>query len=149
MHSGETPYRILVVDDEAAIRALLEMALSAEGHRVETSADPRAAIDQIQAAAYDLVITDINMPGLDGHGLVDAIGARRPGLPVIMMTAKATAETITKSYAQGIRAFLVKPFDDIGEVMEKVDAVLDAARRRRETQSSIRRIRAALSGDGK
>ncbi len=148
MGTENRQYRILVVDDESAICALLEMALSAEGHQVETVGDPNLALDRLHDAVFDLVISDINMPGLDGHALVDRIVASRPGLPVIMITAKASSETISKSFAQGIRAFLVKPFDDIGEVVEKVDSVLDAAMRRRETQSSIRRIRMTLLGDG-
>jgi PAS domain S-box-containing protein len=79
--------RVLVVDDDLGICSTLEEILTAAGCVVETASDGEAGLRRVEAAAPDLVLTDVVMPKLDGYGLYTAIKARYPDLPVLMMTA--------------------------------------------------------------
>src|SRR5581483_11813406 len=78
---GEAPVtgkRILLVDDEAAIRELLGDILAEDQHTVESAGDGREALQKLEHGAYDLVLVDMRMPGIDGPGLYRALAARRP-----------------------------------------------------------------------
>jgi PAS domain S-box-containing protein len=79
--------RILVVDDDLGICRSLQEILSAEGCTVETAGDGAEALRRLEGAAFDVVLTDVVMPNMDGYGLYTAIRERYPKLPVLMMTA--------------------------------------------------------------
>ena len=100
---------ILVADDERAIRVLLDMILTDEGHRVLFAADGRQALDRCERERPDLVIADVMMPVLDGATLCRLLkaGAATAAIPVILMSAAAEAA----ARAAGADAFLRKPFD--------------------------------------
>lgn len=100
---------ILVADDERAIRVLLDMILTDEGHRVLFAADGRQALDRCERERPDLVIADVMMPVLDGATLCRQLkaGAATAAIPVILMSAAAEAA----ARAAGADAFLRKPFD--------------------------------------
>ena len=108
---------ILVADDERAIRLLLDMVLTDEGHRVLFAADGRQAQEQCERERPDLVIADIMMPFLDGATLCRQLKASDPmaATPVILMSA--AAERIARM--AGADAFLRKPFD-----VEEVEALV-------------------------
>lgn len=100
--------RILVVDDDTAVRTFVQRALIYRGHEATTAADGRQALDALTAGLNcDLVISDIVMPDLDGIDLLGALAVRRPDLPVILMTAHT--DQVRLSHAQPCELIL-KPF---------------------------------------
>ena len=131
MNPGEVArdraYRILVVDDEETIRALLAEALGQEGYEVTTAADGQEALEYLENQVYDLVITDLVMPRADGVEVL--LGARRinPQTPVIVMTGYPTAENLLRFVNLGASDFITKPFNL--DVMRVTVAKLLEARR--------------------
>ena len=103
--------RILIVDDEPAVREAVAMVLADEGYTVLLAPDGRTALKMI-AAAPDLLITDLMMPELDGWGLLDHVRERYPALPVILMSAIDLTRWRGRSLpALDHTVFLSKPFD--------------------------------------
>ena len=103
--------RILIVDDEPALREILAAVLADEGYAVQTAADGRSALDMITTAPPDLVITDISMPRLDGWGLLIQIRQDDPTLPVLLISAIRPTLTGCLAPATDHTTFLAKPFD--------------------------------------
>jgi CheY-like chemotaxis protein len=103
--------RILIVDDEPALREILAAVLADEGYAVQMAADGRSALDLIATAPPDLVITDISMPRLDGWGLLTQIRQDDPTLPVLLISAIRPTLTGCLAPATDQTAFLAKPFD--------------------------------------
>ncbi len=115
--------RILVVDDDAAIRTVVREALRREGHVVETAgsvAEQRRALD---AFAPDVLITDVVLPDGNGLDLVPELLAAYPGLPVIVLSAQNTLATAVRATEQGAFEYLPKPFD-LAELARAVAAAL-------------------------
>ena len=116
------PRAILVVEDEPSIADLLALALGAAGHQVAVAGDGRAALRRLAEARYDLVLSDVMMPFLDGAGLAVAMRAD-PALrdiPLILMSAVHRSPALSVPHA----AFLRKPFD-LGQLLATVERVLD------------------------
>ncbi|MBI3724476.1 sigma-54-dependent Fis family transcriptional regulator, partial [bacterium] len=114
---------ILVCDDEPRFRAMLEEVLSAEGHRVRTVGDGRAAIDELRSEQrYDLVITDMRMPGLDGFAVLDAARAVASQPAVVAITGFASIDETVQAIRHGASDYLAKPFpiDRLLEVVANV-----------------------------
>src|SRR5512139_355685 len=84
---------LLIVDDEDIIREGMRRILTAEGYHVETSASGRLAIEKIQELDFDVVITDLKMPGMDGIEVLKMIKILQPEVPVIMITGYSTVDT--------------------------------------------------------
>lgn len=107
------PETVMVVDDSTSIRKFVMFALRARGLRVITAQDGLDALEKLAAQTVDLVITDLNMPKLDGFGLVRAIrdDAALQRLPVIILSSLSGDEEIEQGLALGANAYLVKPFD--------------------------------------
>src|SRR5215510_15372312 len=102
--------RVLVVDDDAAILEVLEMRLSAMGFDVTATRDPHAAIAAVDGSRFDLALLDLRMEPLDGIRLMEALHARQPRLPVLIMTAHGTIETAVDAVQRGAFDYLTKPF---------------------------------------
>lgn len=104
--------RILIVEDELGIRTALEMLLEEEGYEIRCLDNGQEAVKLLQGEEYDLVISDIRMPGISGLDMLKEISKlpRRPG--IIMMTAYATVETAIQAMKMGAGDFLVKPFSN-------------------------------------
>ncbi len=120
--------RILVVDDEQSMREFLSICLRRAGHDVDVASTGEAAVSAVRASPFDVVITDLRMPGtLDGIGLLKAIRSGAPTTPdamlpeVILVTAYATKETALTAMKQGAYDYLTKPFhvDEINAVIER------------------------------
>ena len=114
---------ILVVDDERSMREFLAICLRRDGHRVAAAQDGAEALAVLGAGeSFDLVITDLKMPGpLDGLGVLDAVKKQSPETQVIVVTAYATAETAIAAMKRGAYDYLTKPFkvDEIGVVVDR------------------------------
>ena len=104
---------ILAVDDSLSMRLLLRSALSAPGFAVREAEDGLAALDRLGENAPDLVITDINMPRLDGYGLIAAMRAepRWRDLPILVLSTESGDEKKARARAAGATGWIVKPFD--------------------------------------
>ena len=110
--SDETPNaaRILVVDDEEMIRPLLTQILVREGYDVTTATDGQEAIDLLLQERFDVVITDMVMPGVNGMEVVRIAKAIDPDYPVIVMTGYPSTETMTRLVRLGASDYLAKPW---------------------------------------
>lgn len=105
--------RILVVDDDPIVRALVRDVLEIEGYDVDVADDGFRALRRIEAGRPDAVVLDVMMPGLDGHAVLSRIRCSDGGseLPVIMLTAAADDEQAWQAWRGGVDYFLAKPFD--------------------------------------
>ncbi len=102
---------VLLVDDDQALRELITLRLEANGFRVESVASGEAALAQLAVSRPDAVLTDMQMPGMDGMALFHAIQARDPALPVIVLTAHGTIPDAVAATQQGLFGYLTKPYD--------------------------------------
>lgn len=105
--------RILTVDDSPSMRALLLHALSNHGFHVEQAEDGQAALEWLSTNEVDLVITDINMPRLDGFGLIEQLreSARHADRPILVLTTESSDEKKKRARDAGATGWIVKPFD--------------------------------------
>lgn len=101
---------ILLVDDDAGWRTLLERWLTREGMRAVGLARGEWVMHAIDLHRPDVVILDVHLPGLDGLHLVDMVRRRWPTLPVIVMTAFGSPETVDRAQRYGASGYLDKPF---------------------------------------
>jgi two-component system response regulator AtoC len=104
-------HRILVVDDEVKMRRLLEMALKNMGHDVVQAADGAEAMACFDEAPFDLVMTDLNMPRMDGMQLLRNLRERGEEVPVIVLTAFGTIETAVEAMKLGAADYIIRPFE--------------------------------------
>ena len=102
--------RVLVVDDEASIRDLLSKTLALAEYDVDLAPDGRSALDRLRITPYDLLITDVIMPGLDGLSLAIKVAERCPKLRVLVMTGFAEQEQRAQVEGEGVQAVSSKPF---------------------------------------
>ncbi len=103
--------KILVVDDEKSIRVPFRTFLLAEGHEVEIAEDAVQAQALLSNDVWDVVVTDIVLPGISGVELLKTIRAAAPEVQVIVMTGEPTAETAAEAVRAGASDYLVKPID--------------------------------------
>ena len=115
---------ILVVDDEDVIREGMRRILEAEGYRVQTAASGPAARETIQEEVFDLVITDLKMPGMDGIEVLKAIKILQPGVPVMIITGYSTVDTAVEAMKQGACDYIAKPFTS-ELISDKVKKAID------------------------
>ena len=102
---------VLVADDDAAIRTVVRQALTRAGHEVKTVDSNAALWKLIDAGEGDVVVTDVVLPDGDGLTAIPRLLARRPGLPIIVMSAQNTLSTAVRATEQGAFEYLPKPFD--------------------------------------
>jgi len=105
--------RILAVDDSAAMRQMVGITLAGAGHEVEHAADGQEALQLAGRSKFDLVITDVNMPRMDGIALVRKLRglASYRYVPLLVLTTEATPERKREGKAAGATGWLVKPFN--------------------------------------
>jgi two-component system response regulator MprA len=114
---------ILVVDDDAPIRRMLERTLTAEGYAVESAADGGAALAAVERAVPDVVVLDVAMPGLDGLSVCRRLRRAGLGLPVLLLTARDAVSDRVAGLDAGADDYLVKPFAP-EELLARVRALL-------------------------
>jgi nitrogen regulation protein NR(I) len=105
------PAKILLVEDDPAIVVTLNRVLADEGYEVTVENRGDAGLARAQEAVFDVVITDLKLPGIDGLELVRTLHVKRPRLPIILMTAHGTTETAIEATQSGAYDYLVKPFE--------------------------------------
>jgi excisionase family DNA binding protein len=102
--------RILVVDDEAAIRDLLSKTLALAEYDVDLAPDGRTALERLRIIPYDLLITDLKMPGVDGLTVVREARRLKADIPVIIITGFSTEASAIEAVNLGVSGYLTKPF---------------------------------------
>jgi two-component system OmpR family response regulator len=114
--------RILIVDDEPSVRDVMATVLLDAGYSVQTAADGHIALQNIDLAPPDLVITDVMMPHLDGWALLDKAHERNPSLPVILMSAGDWIRRRRTAPIPDNAVFLAKPFavEDLLELVGRL-----------------------------
>jgi len=118
--------RIMVIDDEAGVRTLLEKTLTRAGHLVDVIDDARAALDKLGAGiTYDVILTDVRMPGMSGIELYACLLEKTPGMKnkIIFITGDVMGMDIKNFLSQNNLPYLAKPFN-IELLKEKVDTIL-------------------------
>jgi len=113
--------RVLIVEDERPLREGLEDLLRGAGHTVETAATGVEAVDTGVAEPFDLVLLDLMLPGLDGLEVCRRLRAARPGLPILMLTARGAEEEKVAGFAAGADDYVTKPFA-IRELLARIEA---------------------------
>lgn len=117
--------KILVVDDFATMRRILKNILKQLGyHNIEEADDGSVALAKLQKEKYDFVITDWNMPNVNGLELLKAIRSsdELKHMPVLMVTAEALKENIVQAVKEGVNNYIVKPFTP-ETLKEKIDKI--------------------------
>ena len=121
---------VLVVDDEAELSALIEDILEASGYQVETEADGAAALARLERDRFDLILSDVHMPGLDGPALYRELEHRRPDLAqrMVFMTGNILNEDTADFFAATGARCLRKPFmsEDLHRIVEQALAPVQA-----------------------
>ncbi|MCJ7686771.1 MAG: response regulator, partial [Desulfobacteraceae bacterium] len=112
---------VLVVDDDHAHRTMLHTLLSGWGYKINEADDGQAAVEQVHARVFDLILMDIRMIKVSGLEALTEIKAFNPAIPVIIMTAYSSVETAVEALKKGAYDYLTKPldFDELRMVMER------------------------------
>jgi putative nucleotidyltransferase with HDIG domain len=128
-----------VVDDEEQIAQLLAGLLRSDGHVAEYVTDGEAALARLQQDEFDLLMTDLRMPKMDGMQLIEEAKAVRPDVAALVMTAYASTETAVDALRQGVADYLSKPFgvDEVRKAVAKCIRVRDELRQQRLQVESL------------
>jgi len=113
--------KVLVVDDEISVRTILKQILERSGFEAETASDGVEALEKLKAGDFDILVTDINMPNMDGVALLKKSKEDYENLPVIFITAFGKDKIIIEAMKVGLNDFIEKPF--------KMDAVISTINR--------------------
>lgn len=114
--------RILIVDDDAVVAQSCRRILEAEGLDVDVAGSVDAGEKLLTASHFDLMLTDIKMPGRDGFAMISHAGKIRPDMPVLVMTGYLTPETIDQVRRCGADSYIAKPFtpDELFEAVRRI-----------------------------
>ena len=104
---------ILSVDDSASIRAAIKIALSAEGYSVTEAANGAEGLDKATAGGFDLIVTDLNMPIMDGLTMIQELRKRGRvvGVPIVFLSTESDGEIKAQAKAAGATGWMTKPFE--------------------------------------
>jgi DNA-binding NtrC family response regulator len=131
--------RILLIDNEAGLCRMMEQILLDHGYLVRSFTSPQKAVEEFKASAWDLVISDIKMPGMSGLEVLQAIKTKQHDIPVIMITAYATVDMSIQALRKGAYDMLTKPFEP-DELVYRVKNALQ----QRQLLEENRELRAEL-----
>jgi DNA-binding NarL/FixJ family response regulator len=137
--------RLLVVDDEAKLLRAVAVTMREEGYEVATARSGAEALVSVNASVPDLIISDIRMPGMDGHQLARALRSnpRTELIPVIFLTAKGERRDRLAGIRAGVDAYLTKPFDP----EELIAVVSNILRRVERTSAELARLVSTAKGE--
>jgi CheY-like chemotaxis protein len=120
--------KILIVDDEQFVRDLLEKVLKRRGHEVTAASDADQALAALESQTFDLLLTDVVMPGMDGFDLLRRVKSAYPDIKVIVLTGYARKQSISDFLLYGADDYLSKPFQ-VHELVAAVDRVTGTSAR--------------------
>jgi len=123
MNAPQKPLRVLVVDDEPAIRRLLHASLSAEGHQIEEAADGQSALSLLGRNAIDVLVLDLGMPGMDGFEVIRQLREQGSSLPIIVLSSRADEAGKVRALDMGADDFVTKPFG-MDELLARIRAAV-------------------------
>ncbi|MEE8111572.1 MAG: response regulator, partial [Acidobacteriota bacterium] len=135
------PEKLLIVDDEQGMRDLLSIMLRKQGYEVDVAESGEEAISRVTREEYDLLVTDISMPGLDGLTVLRRVREIAPELPTILITAYASTESAIEALKLGAYDYIVKPFD-----VEEFKIVISHTLERKRLEKENRFLREELQG---
>lgn len=136
MNETSVPGRILVLDDDQALCELMEEDLQRRGHQVLTAQSVASARELLHEQEFDVVLSDINMPGANGIDFCAELHLNRPDLPVVIMTAFGSLETATAALRAGAYDFVTKPVD-----IDLLHICLERALQHRHLQEKVRLLK--------
>ncbi len=119
--------KILIVDDDLGLRSMLRILLNTNGHETLIAEDGQEALELIKQYTFDLMITDLRMPHMDGLSLLRAVKALALSMPVILITAYSSREAAAEAVELGAFAYVAKPFE-INALMDTIGHALDAGK---------------------
>jgi two-component system response regulator AtoC len=135
--------RILIADDDDALRESLELVLSAEGYEVLAAPDGASALALVESQAVDVALCDVRMPGMDGLELLPQLVRKLPGVPVILMSAYGSADLAVEAMRRGAYDYVAKPFQP-AEVLLTLRKARERERLRRANQLLQRDVQRAV-----
>ncbi len=121
-------FRILVVDDEESLRGMLTELLTECGYVVATAASGEAALEQIRQSEFHVILTDIRMEKMSGIDLIRHVRAMQSETEVVIMTSHASTETAIEALRLGAYDYIIKPFENLDQVLTLVRRTLDKVR---------------------
>lgn len=127
-----TTPRVLLVEDEPGLQLTLSDRLAAEGYAVDIASDGPGALAQARVQAYDTILLDVMLPGIDGFEVARTLRAQGVGTPILMLTARAQVNDRVTGLSIGADDYLTKPFD-VRELLARIEAL----RRRVPRQSWV------------
>jgi two-component system response regulator HydG len=125
--TARTPGKILVIDDDKSARLLLERVLTRAGHTVKLVDSGEQGLDLLSKESFDLIITDKNLPGMDGLEVLRLARTRHPRLQAVVITGFPTPETKTSANDLGVFSYVTKPFG-ILDILGTCDGAIRASR---------------------
>ncbi|MBN1959007.1 MAG: sigma-54-dependent Fis family transcriptional regulator [Desulfuromonadales bacterium] len=138
--------KIMIVDNEEGLCRMMSAVLMDDGHAVRTFTSPLEAVDFFRPGTWDLVISDIKMPGMDGLELLQKIKTADPAIPVIMITAFATVEMSIQALRKGAYDMLTKPFEP-DELLIRVRNALSHKQLKNENRELRRKLQGKFNFD--
>lgn len=122
MNGEETP-RLLVVEDEEAIAQGLVLNLERKGWHVELATDGPGALDKAASGAFDLIVLDVRLPGIDGFEVCQRLRQRADFTPILILTARSQPDDVVYGLKLGADDYMVKPFD-LAELLARIEGLL-------------------------
>ena len=129
----EPSRHVLIVEDETPLRQAIAEQLNDRGYRVEQADSGEAAVSRLADFAFDIILTDLRLPGMDGSAVVEAAVARYPDIVAIVITGYGTVKDAVEAIKRGARDFISKPFQ-IDELLHVLDSALERRRLRSENE---------------
>jgi len=134
--------RLLIVDDERSMRELLELVFKRDGYAVETAANGVEALDKIRNRAFDLIISDVRMPDMNGIELLEQVRVASPETLVIMLTAFATVDTARRAFKLGAEDVVIK---DSGFDVEELKILVRKAIEKTQLRQRVKLLEQELT----
>jgi len=123
MTSGSSPLRVLVVDDEPAIRRFLRTGLTAQGFQVDEAADGKSALEELRRRPFDLLILDLGLPDMDGFDIIERLRGSGSSVPILVLSSRADEAGKVKALDLGADDYVTKPFG-VDELLARLRAAL-------------------------
>lgn len=141
------PYSILLVDDEISILRSIKLSLTRRGYQVDTANNGEAAVEMLGKASYDLVISDLLMPGISGMEVLKETKKTSPDTIVIILTAHGTTDSLINAKRNGVTDYILKPVDS-ADLHFRISTCLE----KQDLKNQIKELQAKLAqyeGSGK